>query len=231
MEIGVQRENLSGGVNFREPDQAGVGQGHWPVAIAKHQRPYIRLLVLLTSAMRITPRSSNSNRASALQPSRFRRNAASVRTGSHVSSGGRNRFHCSTAQAWCLTSEARKLTTGPVSSRHGPFFNGQNLPCIPDSPRDLRGVRARCPPGRAPRRNTRARWLPIPRKISSPDFHAPAKISSSVWTWPRARVGPKDRPATSVKSFAQGYRSTRRLAAQYPPRQVPIQAGATESAA
>jgi hypothetical protein len=42
-----------------------------------------------------------------------------VRTGSQVSSGGHSRFHCSTTHAWCLTSAARKLTNGPVSRRHG----------------------------------------------------------------------------------------------------------------
>src|ERR1039457_2841132 len=49
----------------------------------------------MSSAMRITPRSSNSNRGSASRPSRFSRKAASVSNASHVSSGGRKSFHCS----------------------------------------------------------------------------------------------------------------------------------------
>jgi hypothetical protein len=42
---------------------------------------------------------NSAKRASVSRPSRFKRNAASVSTGSHVSSGGRSSFHCSTAHA------------------------------------------------------------------------------------------------------------------------------------
>jgi hypothetical protein len=41
-------------------------------------------------AIRMTPLSSSAKRASMSRLSRFKRNAASVSTGSHVSSGGRN---------------------------------------------------------------------------------------------------------------------------------------------
>jgi len=76
------------------------------------------------SATRRTPRSSRANRGSASRPSRFSRKAASVRTASHVSSGGRYSFHCWHLQ---MVPEARgkKTHQGPgaensrtLSQRH-----------------------------------------------------------------------------------------------------------------
>ena len=41
--IGIQGEDLGSHVNFRQPNQASVRQGHRPVAIAMHKRPQVRL--------------------------------------------------------------------------------------------------------------------------------------------------------------------------------------------
>ena len=51
-----------------------------------------------SNSTRITPRSRSPNSASASCPSRFNRKAASVSTGSHVSSGEFNCASCSRAQ-------------------------------------------------------------------------------------------------------------------------------------
>ena len=44
VKIGVECENLSGRVYFRESHQTGICQGHGPAAIPAHERSQIRLL-------------------------------------------------------------------------------------------------------------------------------------------------------------------------------------------
>ena len=44
--IGVQGENLSVRLEFRQPDKTGIRKGHGPVAITTHECAQVRLLLL-----------------------------------------------------------------------------------------------------------------------------------------------------------------------------------------
>ena len=43
--IGVQRENFSSWVEFRQADHTGIRQRHGPVAVTVQERPQIRMLL------------------------------------------------------------------------------------------------------------------------------------------------------------------------------------------
>src|SRR6266478_2002972 len=90
--IGVEREDFARRVDFREPHQTSTCQGHGPVAIAAHESPQFRLLVLYRERDANHAPLKQCKIASASWPSRSSRKAVSVRTGSHVSSGGRWAF-------------------------------------------------------------------------------------------------------------------------------------------
>jgi hypothetical protein len=130
--IGVDREDFAGRVDFRQPHQTSIRQGHGPVAIAAHESPQVRLLVLdCESDANHAPLQQGEKRVGFVafpfqQEGRF----------------GKDRL---AGEQWrpqalplldsprmMLSPEARKLTNGPVSSRPGPLFTCQTLPCILD---------------------------------------------------------------------------------------------------
>jgi len=199
-EIGVESEDLCSRVDFRQSNQARIRQGHRSVPIAPHESPQIPLLLL--DSERDTNHSplQQSKRASASRPSRFSRKAASLRTGSHVSSGGRSRFHCSTTTYDALRRRRGNLPATGVEQarafRHSPkpfMYFGLSarslaaLHCTGEIAGEV--VTRDCPPA-------------IGCAAPSPGSPAPARISLSASPWLRPRVGRGDHRAVSVKSSA-----------------------------